>query len=372
MKIAIVAGPLVPVPPPKYGGTERVISHLIDGLQELGHEVVLIAPGDSTVNCPIIPSVDKAIWFPRLKGEVEKYKEIEAIAIEATLRIVDTIKNDVDIIHSHGLDLLRFNETANATTIHGPLTFEQIPYYNNRKSLPYICISENQKKIMPTLNVAGVVYNGLNPDEFPFVEKPDNYVVFIGRFDREKNPHLAIKLALALNIPIKLAGKIDYLGDGYFEEEISPHLSNPLVEYVGEVGLDEKIELMSHAICNFHPTGFREPFGLTVLESAYCGTPTLAISMGSMPELIIDGKTGVLVEDFVEGYGAFDVCKSLDRTFISEYSRAKFNYKQMATDYVGIYEKVITNHNRLTNRILRKTRRWFDSFKPKTKTTKNS
>lgn len=345
MRIAIVAGPFVPVPPPKYGGTERVIAHLIDGLQELGHEVILIGPGDSNVSCQILPSVDKALWFPRRKKDRPAYNKLVKKAMDATYHLVGSVQNKVDIIHSHGFDMLPFKNFPNVTTIHGPVTFEEIPYYMRRRSLPYICISENQTKVLPNLNTTGVVYNGLNPDEFPFVKKPQDYVTFIGRFDREKNPHLAIKLALALGIKIKLAGKLDFLGDGYFEEEIEPHLDNPLVEYLGELGMDEKIELVANAKVNFHPTGFREPFGLTVLEAAYCGTPSLAISRGSMPELIIDNQTGVLVEDFEEGYAAFERCLKLDRKFVSEHARATFNYRNMARDYMELYQKTIDEFN---------------------------
>ena len=348
MKIAVVAGPQVPVPPLKYGGTERVIGHLIDGLRELGHEPILIGPADSTVDCQIIPTVEKALWFPRRKQDVAAYQKQLKAALKKTEQVVDSIKNDVDIIHSHGVDMLPFKQYPNVTTLHGPVTFELIPYYLRRLQLPYICISENQTKVLPSLNVAGVVYNGLNPEEFPFVKKPEKYVVFIGRFDREKNPHLAIQLAISLGIKIKLAGKIDHLGDGYFEEEIEPHLDNPLVEYLGELGFDEKIELLSHALCNFHPTGFREPFGLTVLEAAYCGTPTLAISRGSMPELIIDGKTGVLVEDFEEGYMAFERAKKLKRREVVDHARKTFNYRNMAVGYVDVYEKVMAEFNKVS------------------------
>lgn len=348
MKIAIVAGPQVPVPPLKYGGTERIIGHLIDGLKELGHEPILIGPADSTVDCKIIPTVEKALWFPRRKQDVALYQKQYKAALKKTIDVVDSIKSEVDIIHSHGIDMLQFKQYPTVTTLHGPVTFELIPYYLRRSSLPYICISENQTKVLPTLNVAGVVYNGLKPDEFPFVKRPEKYVAFIGRFDREKNPHLAIQLAISLGIKIKLAGKIDFLGDGYFEEEIEPHLDHPLVEYLGELGFDEKIELLSHALCNFHPTGFREPFGLTVLEAAYCGTPTLAISRGSMPELIIDGKTGVLVEDFEEGYMAFERAKKLKRQDVADHARETFNYHNMAAGYVDVYEKVMAEYNKVS------------------------
>lgn len=359
MKIAIVAGPQVPVPPLKYGGTERVIGHLIEGLKELGHEPILIGPADSTVDCTIIPTVEEALWFPRRKQDVASYQKRLKAALKKTEKVVDSIKGDVDIIHSHGVDMLPFRQFPNVTTLHGPVTFELIPYYLRRLSLPYICISENQTKVLPTLNVAGVVYNGLDPEEFSFVKKPERYVAFIGRFDREKNPHLAIQLAISLGIKIKLAGKIDHLGDGYFEEEIEPHLDNPLVEYLGELGFDEKIELLSHALCNFHPTGFREPFGLTVLEAAYCGTPTLAISRGSMPELIIDGKTGVLVEDFEEGYMAFERAKKLNRREVADHARSTFNYTNMAAGYIGVYEKVIDQYKKVS--VPKKLWRWLTS-----------
>lgn len=345
MRIAIVAGPFVPVPPPKYGGTERVIGHLIEGLKELGHEVILIGPADSTVDCTILPSVDKALWFPRHKKDRSAYDKKVRAAMEATYHLVKSVQNKVDIIHSHGMDMLPFRRFPNVTTIHNPLTLEQIPYYLRRRSLKYICISQNQTKVLPSLSSVGVVYNGLRPSEFPFIKRPKDYVTFIGRFDREKNPHLAIQLALSLGIKIKLAGKLDFLGDGYFESEIQPHLDNPLVEYLGEIGFDEKVELLAHARCNFHPTGFREPFGLTVLEAAYCGTPTLAISLGSMPELIINNKTGILVEDFVEGYEAYKRCLALDRKHIARYARDTFNYQSMSRDYVKLYQKTIDDFN---------------------------
>ncbi len=357
MKIAIVADPFVPVPPPKYGGTEQVIGYLIQGLLELGHEPILIGPGDSSVNCQILPSVDKALYFPRHKSDVASHARQTRAAMQATHHLIKSVQNRVDIIHSHRLDMLPYRRFPHVTTIHNALTFEDIPYYLRRRNLRYICISQNQTKVLPSLNSIGVVYNGLDPEAFPFVAKPRKYVAFIGRFDREKNPHLAMRLAISLGVKIKMAGKLDHLGDGYFEDEIEPYLSHPLVEYIGEIGMDEKCKLLSNAMCNFHPTGFREPFGLTVLEAAYCGTPTLAISRGSMPELILNNKTGVLVEDFEEGYSAFNRCLELDRRFIAEHARQTFNYKNMANDYIKLYQKTIDEYNHRS--MISRVRNWF-------------
>jgi glycosyltransferase involved in cell wall biosynthesis len=185
------------------------------------------------------------------------------------------------------------------------------------------------------------VYNGEDPSQFPIVSEPEDYLCFLGRFDRDKSPHIAIQMALSLGMKIKLAGKIDVKSEGYFEEEIQPYLKDRLVDYLGELGFDEKVELLAHAKCNLHPTNFREPFGLTVIEAAYCGTPTLAIARGAMPELIEDGRTGLLVEDFIEGYNHIEKCFEMDRQYIASRARQLFNYKTMSEQYIETYRKVI-------------------------------
>lgn len=205
----------------------------------------------------------------------------------------------------------------------------------------YASISKNQQEAFPDLQYVGVAYNGLDPQPFLFNAQPEDYLCFLGRFDREKQPHLAIQLAINLGMKIKLAGKIDFGGSDYYKEECLQYENHPLVEFIGEVGMEEKIELLSKAKCNLHPTGFREPFGLSVLESAYCGTPTLALNRGSMPELIEEERTGILVEDFIEGYHQIQKCFAMDRRYISSRARMLFNYRNMAKQYILAYEKVI-------------------------------
>ncbi len=341
MKIIMVAGPYVPVPPPKYGGTELIIHYLIKGLMEAGHDVTLLASGDSTVDCELIPIVDKAIYFPKSKSEEAAYEDMVVRLNEKTETMLKQLIADADIIHSHGFDLKNFSDVPNITTIHGPILIDHIDYYKQRSNLFYTPISNNQKEALPDINYTKVVYNGEDPAEFPIVEKPDDYLCFIGRFDREKNPHLAIQLAIKLGMKIKVAGKLDLQGEGYFEEEVAKYFDHPLVEYLGELDFREKTALISRAKCNLHPTGFREPFGLTVLEAAYCGTPTLAIARGSMPELIDEGFTGMLVEDFVEGYHAIEECLAMDRLYIASRTRRLFNYKNMTRGYINAYKQVM-------------------------------
>lgn len=341
MRIAIIAGPHVAVPPKQYGGSEQVIYNLIQGLKKAGHTPILLASGDSQVDCELIAINDHAIAFPAAsKGLVEHERQTETANAQIKKEL-KTLLPRIDVIHSHNYDLLPFKHFPNITTLHGMFEFGLLKYFNSHKSLNYVSISHNQRLSFPGLNYIRTVYNGENPQLFPLVSKPQNYLCFLGRFDWDKSPHLAIQLALATNMKIKLAGKIDYKGETYFHDKIEPYLSNPLVEYLGELDFDNKIDLLSHAVCNLHPTNFREPFGLTVLEAAYCGTPTLATRRGAMPELISHGRTGMLVEDFVEGVQVINQCFTMDREFIARYSRQKFNTEKMTRGYVLAYKQAI-------------------------------
>lgn len=346
MRIAIVADPYVPIPPKKYGGTEQVIISQIKGLMELGHEPILFGPGDSKVPCELIATTPHAVYFPRTKSETAAHNHRVASIAKATEALLRKNLKRIDVIHWHAnldspFDMRKFINYPHIATMHGPVRFNDIDFYRSRQDLNWVTISKNQQDAFPDLKYVGVVYNGEDPADFPIVTEPEDYVCFLGRFDREKNPHLAILLAITLGIKIKVAGKIDYLGDGYFQEEVEPYLSHPLVEYLGELDFEAKVELLSKAKVNLHPTGFREPFGLTVIEAAYCGTPTLAIARGAMPELIEEGRTGVLVEDFIEGYDKLEQCLTMDRLYVAKRSRTLFNYRNMAESYVQAYEKVI-------------------------------
>ena len=348
MKIAIIASPFVPVPPLAYGGTERVICYLIQGLRELGHTPILLGPGDSTVDCRIIPIVDKAIYFPQKKSDIPAFLQRVRRLNKVTERKLKELIPSIDIIHSHSFDLSYFSHVPHLTTLHSPINLEDIGYYQRRRHEPFVTVSRNQQEAFPALQYRGVVYNGEDPAAFPIVLQPEEYLCFLGRFDREKNPHLAIQLAIQLGMKIKLAGKTDFQAEGYFAEEIEPYLTHPLVEYLGELNFTEKVTLISNAKCNLHPTGFREPFGLDVLEAAYCGTPTLSISKGAMPELIEEGRTGILVEDYVEGFTKIQACFAMDRRYIAMRARSLFNYRRMTKEYVALYQQVINSFQLVT------------------------
>src|SRR5438105_5976864 len=178
MKIAIVGNPYYPIPPTKYGGTERVIYYLIKGLKEKGHEPILLAPGDSEVDCEVIPIVNRSMPFPRTNSPY--FRQRIRRALRNTTRALREIAPQVDIIHSHDFDLRPFADFPNVTTIHGHIDFNNLSFYQQRKDLPFVTISKNQQETSPHLNYVGVAYNGLDPEDFPVVTKPKNYLCFIG------------------------------------------------------------------------------------------------------------------------------------------------------------------------------------------------
>lgn len=341
MRVAIIASPYKTIPPKGYGGTELVIHYLVKGLKEAGHTPILFASKDSTEDCEIVPIINKASFFPKRTSDMPIFKQRMRRIDKRTSDKIKKRLADIDVIHSHGIDLKTFADFPNVTTLHGPITFDNMSYYLERRNLNYVSISDNQQNAYPGLNYIGTVYNGEDPSAFPIVKRAENYLCFLGRFDEEKSPHLAIELAINLGIKIKLAGKVDYQGYRYFRSKIQPYFKHPLVEYLGELGFEEKVKLVGRAKCNLHPTYFREPFGLSVLEAAYCGTPTLAISRGSMPEIIEHGKTGMLVEDYIEGFHSIQACFDMDRTYIAKRARKTFNYKNMTRGYIRAYRRAI-------------------------------
>ncbi|GAC1386685.1 MAG: glycosyltransferase family 4 protein [Candidatus Saccharimonadales bacterium] len=344
MRIAIVAGPQVSIPPNQYGGTEQVVFHLIKGLKEAGHEPILLGAGDSKVDCEVVPIVDTAIGFALTKKDLpaftKRLREFDKIIAQKLTQLLPRI----DLIHSNGYDIKAFSGFPHLVTLHNKVELTDLPYYAKRQNLNYVSISRNQQQVVPHLRFLSTVYNGEDPRDFPLVTKPEPYVCFLGRFDQDKNPHLAIQLALSQGIKIKLGGKVDHDSDHYFNTEIAPYLKHPLVEYLGELNFKQKVKLLSHAVCNLHSIGFREPFGLTVLEAAYCGTPTLANRRGSMPELIEHGRSGILVEDYTEAYYAFSKCVSLDRQYVASRARLLFNYQVMTKQYVEVYHRILEDH----------------------------
>ena len=126
MRVAIIAAPHYPVPPPLYGGTERVIAHLVRGLVEAGQEPVLFAPGDSTAECELVPTCDEAIGFASHRRDLPAHDALRNEIEKRTNEELRRHSGGIDLMHSHGFDLIDFEDFPNLTTLHGAIGLNQL------------------------------------------------------------------------------------------------------------------------------------------------------------------------------------------------------------------------------------------------------
>src|ERR1019366_7368507 len=182
---------------------------------------------------------------------------------------------------------------------------------------PLVSISNAQRLPLPKVNFAATILHGL-PLELhrPTFDPRGGYLAFLGRISPEKGPERAIHIARAMGIPIKIAAKVDKVDEGYFRECVAPLLSGPGVEFIGEINERQKSQFLGEALALLFPIDWPEPFGLTMIEAMACGAPTLAFRRGSVPEIIDDGVTGVIVDGMEQAAAALPRVLGLDRRAI--------------------------------------------------------
>jgi glycosyltransferase involved in cell wall biosynthesis len=204
-------------------------------------------------------------------------------------------------------------------------------------------ISESQRAPLPHLNWLGTVYHGLPLDLYGYRERPEGYLAFCGRISSEKRPDRAIRIAERAGVKLLIAAKVDAADREYFDDVIRPMLNSPWVEYIGEIGESEKSEFLGNARALLFPIDWPEPFGLVMIEAMACGTPTVAFNRGSVPEVLEDGVTGLIVSNEEEAVSAVETAPSLDRSRIRSVFERRFSAARMARDYVALYDQVLEN-----------------------------
>ena len=146
---------------------------------------------------------------------------------------------------------------------------------------------------------------------------------------------------------IKLAAKVDKVDAQYFTEHVVPLLSNPQVEFIGEINEQQKSEFLGDAAGLLFPIGWREPFGLAMIEAMACGTPVIAMRMGSVPEIVDEGKTGFIVDSDDEAVAAVRHLNGLNRKVVRSVFDQRFTAHRMAEDYLNVYRRLIARNQPL-------------------------
>jgi glycosyltransferase involved in cell wall biosynthesis len=345
MKIAQIAPLIESVPPRFYGGTERIVSYLTEGLVGLGHEVTLFASGDSITSAELVPCCTCAL---RLDPEVRD-------TIPHFMLMIDKVHEraeEFDVLHFH-IDLFHFPlfralATRTLTTLHGRQDLGDLkPFYSRFDDMPLISISSDQRKPLPHANFVATIHHGIPPDLHQPSFEQGSYVAFLGRISPEKRPDRAIRIARAAGIRLKIAAKVDKVDEDYFRTEILPLIDGPGVEFIGEINEREKTQFLGDAAALLFPVDWPEPFGLVMIEAMACGTPVLAFRCGSIPEVIEDGVTGKVVDSEEEAIAALPAILSYDRRAVRQRFEERFAAARMAKDYVSTYHKL--SRRRTTN-----------------------
>lgn len=353
MKIAMLAPFEERVPPEKYGGTELVVYNLTQALVRMGHDVVLLASGDSQTNAKLEPVVSRSIRRLKKSQNIETRECLKYIGVG---KILDYLRRgDFDIVHNHigwrMIPFYRFIDFPMVTTLHSPMNepCEQ-EVFGGYSQQNYISISYAQRKSLPNINYAANVYNGIEIEKFKFFPDSKEYLMFLGRMSPEKGPLQAIEIAKKTKAKLIMAAKVDAVDGNFFEKKVKPLIDGNQIKFIGEINHKEKADYLGNAKALIAPIQWDEPFGLYFIEAMACGTPVVAFNLGSVSEIIKDKKTGYICKP----YDMREMEESIKKIYAMpdlEYGKIRkncrkhviknFSSNKMAREYLEIYNKII-------------------------------
>lgn len=339
----------IPIPPRKYGGAEKIIYWLCEGLKKRGHEVTLFAANDSKVSCNICPIIEKSLWGSKTKESIPYYAyEMAVIARKAR-------ELKLDVLHDHlgpwALSLYGQTDVPIVHTLHVPFKNKDRIWAYEKLNAKLVSISNEQRRPAPHLNYLATVYNGLDVENYPFDDKPTDYFIWVGELSPRKGILEVIKIAEMTKIKLIIAGRIppkkqskDY---AFFNKYIIHKLNKKNIIFVGEKTPDQLKKIYKNAISFLYPLQWEEPFGLTMIESMACGTPVIAFDRGSVAEVVKNKKTGYVLkpfknketnyEDFID---AMKKIEKISRKECRSWVQENFTVEKMVENYEKIFLKI--------------------------------
>ncbi|NVM36100.1 MAG: glycosyltransferase family 4 protein [Candidatus Lokiarchaeota archaeon] len=335
MHVAILSPIAWRTPPRSYGPWEYVASLLTEGLVEKGIEATLFATKNSITKANLL-----SVCAYGYEEDSELIPKVwECLHISELFERGD----DFDIIHNHfdflPLTYMKMTSTPVVTTIHGISSPKILPVYQKYNNQSYYVSISNAARI-PSLNYIATVYHGIDLNQFSFRIKPKDYLLFFGRIHHDKGAKEAIQIARKAGMKLILAGIIQ--DKQYFKENVEPFLDKKSIEFVGVANPKKRDELLGGAYALLNPINVPEAFGLSVVESMACGTPVITFNKGSMQEVIVDGKTGFLVDSIDEAVKSLKKVKEINRSECRQWVEKKFTVERMVNDYIKVYELILT------------------------------
>jgi glycosyltransferase involved in cell wall biosynthesis len=340
MRIAHVAPVTMAIPPSKSGSVEAMTSLLTEGLVARGHDVTLFATAES------VTTARRHAIFPRGYREdagMWPWELYEMLNLAAAVERAP----DFDIIHYEAesypmsLAFARLSPTPILQTVHYAPHAAEIALWSHYPEAPFVAVSREQARLLHGLNVAGTVLHGIDTDRFAFRDRPDDYLLFLGRFTEGKGVLPAIDVATRVGMRLVLAG-----AEGpYYRESVAPHVDGARIVYHGEADLPTKVTLYGGARALLYPLQAGEPFGLVLAEAMSCGTPVAALDSGAVREVVDDGVTGIIFPDVDRMARGLPRVMALDRCRVRERALQRFGVDRMVDEYVAVYERIVEAHS---------------------------
>jgi glycosyltransferase involved in cell wall biosynthesis len=336
MRIGLIAPPWITVPPPRYGGTERVVDELARGFAALGHDVLLATTGDSTCPVQTISVYDAALGF--MTGAVP-------FELRHVLEAYDGLAS-CDVVHDHTILGPLLDRPAGyppvVWTNHGPFDEEVGAIFGaGCRKATVVAISHSQASKAGRVRVDRVIHHGVDTDEFSVGEGDGGYLLSLGRMTPAKGIATAIDIASAAGVPLLIGAKMNEPAEfEYFEREIRPRLT-PDIHYLGEVGHAAKRELLRDALALLNPIAWDEPFGLVMIEALASGTPVVGTPHGAAREIIDDGVTGFLRSSVADLVRCVSRVHELSRSACRRSAETRFSAIAMVDDHLDLYRQLI-------------------------------
>jgi glycosyltransferase involved in cell wall biosynthesis len=336
MKIAISADPEIPVPPVHYGGIERIVDMLVRSLVARGHDVTLFAHSDSRPPCRLVPWPGKS-----------------SLSRADTLRNAATLGHAVmagrfDLLHS--FSRIAYMMPVLPLPIPKVMTYQreisrrsiEFGYRLSRGTMQFTAISRWMMRHVEDIGTWHLVVNGVPLDVYDFQPDvaADAPLMFLGRMEEIKGPHIATDVARRTGLPLVIAGNIPAEYKGWFDAHVAPHVDGRQIRYVGPVNDQEKNELLGSARAFLMPITWEEPFGIVMAEAMACGTPVIGFRRGAVPEVVTHGDTGFVVDTVEEMAAAVGHIASIDRATVRRRFETTFCDAVIADAYLAIYDRV--------------------------------
>lgn len=347
MRIAILGSVALPVPPPLAGGTEWIAYYQALGLSEKGHEIILFAAKGNSKNFNsniklieigkgdiVTGSAQEKTFDPTLT-EGSRGLRLEMVYLSEVVQKLIDLKDSYDIVLNNMrgeavfLPIAKMLDKPFVNVMHLNIFSELADLFQFFKT-PIITISNAQRKDFLNLSYLATVYNGVDISQFPYNDKPEDYLLMVGSIGRHKNQGDAIRVCRETGNKLILIGKIR---DKDYYEEIKKDIDGAQIIYKGEVGFEEKIKLYQGAKGLLFPILWEEPFGLVMIEAMSCGTPVVAYSKGAVSEVVINNKTGYVIENISQMIEKINKVDQINRRDCRKHAEEKFTIKKMVDSY---------------------------------------